>query len=135
MVKYYSFFRWNIEHHVGHNALAGAATYTLMFLLMFIEILSGLALYSMTVSNSVLSGLINWLPRLVDMQYLRLIHFCIMFTFFIFVIHHVYSAVLVSWEERNGLIESIFSGYKFVPQSQTEGLEADAHSVQKGAAS
>ena len=39
-----------------------------------------------------------------------------MFAFFIFVIHHVYSAVLVSWEERNGLIESIYSGYKFVPR-------------------
>ena len=35
-----------------------------------------------------------------------------------FVIHHVYSAVLVSWEERNGLIESIFTGYKFVPEAE-----------------
>ena len=41
-----------------------------------------------------------------------------MFAFFIFVIHHVYSAQLVSWEERNGLIESIFTGYKFVPESE-----------------
>jgi Ni/Fe-hydrogenase 1 B-type cytochrome subunit len=41
-----------------------------------------------------------------------------MFAFFVFVIHHVYSAQLVSWEERNGLIESIFTGYKFVPQSE-----------------
>jgi Ni/Fe-hydrogenase 1 B-type cytochrome subunit len=41
-----------------------------------------------------------------------------MFAFFAFVIHHVYSAVLVSWEERNGLIESIFTGYKFVPRDE-----------------
>ena len=34
----------------------------------------------------------------------------IMFVFFAFLIHHVYSAVLVSWEERNGLIKSIFTG-------------------------
>jgi hypothetical protein len=26
--------------------------------------------------------------------------------------------VLVSWEERNGLIESIFTGYKFVPEAE-----------------
>jgi len=43
-----------------------------------------------------------------------------MFTFFAFVIHHVYSAVLVSWEERNGLIESIFTGYKFIPRHELE---------------
>jgi hypothetical protein len=29
----------------------------------------------------------------------------------------------VSWEERNGLIESIFTGYKFVPKAE---LEEDA---------
>jgi Ni/Fe-hydrogenase 1 B-type cytochrome subunit len=62
----------------------------------------------------------------IDIQYLRLIHFCVMFTFFAFVIHHVYSAVLVSWEERNGLIESIFTGYKFIPRHE---LDEDARQV------
>jgi len=57
---------------------------------------------------------------------LRLTHFCIMFTFFAFVIHHVYSAVLVSWEERNALIESIFTGYKFIPRDE---LVEDARQV------
>ncbi len=123
MVSYYTFFRRNLTHHVGHNALA-AATYSVMFLLMFMEILTGLSLYSMTVSNSVLTALIGWLPRLIDIQYLRLTHFCIMFAFFIFVTHHVYSAVLVSWEERNGLVESIFTGYKFVPMSEIEEPKA-----------
>ena len=119
MVAYYTFFRRNIAHHVGHNALAGA-TYMVMFVVMFVEILTGLALYSYTVSNNVLTFLIGWLPRLIDISYLRLIHFCIMFAFFIFVIHHVYSAVLVSWEERNGLVESMFTGYKFVPPAEIE---------------
>jgi Ni/Fe-hydrogenase 1 B-type cytochrome subunit len=122
MVSYYTFFRKNIAHYVGHNALA-AITYMAMFLLMFIEILTGLALYSYTVSNRVLTFFIGWLPRWIDISYLRLIHFCIMFAFFIFVIHHVYSAVLVSWEERNGLIESIFTGYKFVPEAEIQGSE------------
>lgn len=123
MVAYYTFFRKNIAQYVGHNALA-AVTYLSMFLLMFIEILTGLALYSFTVSNGVLTFLIGWLPRLIDISYLRLIHFCIMFAFFIFVIHHVYSAVLVSWEERNGLIESIFTGYKFVPETELQESKA-----------
>lgn len=124
MVAYYSFLRKDLLHHVGHNALA-AVTYLVMFVLMFLEILTGLALYSQVRASAVLNVVIGWLPRLIDIQTLRLMHFCIMFSFFIFVIHHVYSAVLVSWEERNGLIESIFTGYKFVPSDE---LEEDASS-------
>ena len=120
MVGYYSFLRKDLAHHVGHNALA-AVTYMVMFTLMFVEILTGLALYSYTVSNRVLTFFIGWLPRLIDISYLRLTHFLIMFAFPVFVIHHVYSAVLVSWEERNGLIESIFTGYKFVPEEELQG--------------
>ena len=123
MVAYYSFFRKNLAHHVGHNALAAIA-YTVMFTLMLLEILTGLALYSYTVSNGVLTFFIGWLPRLIDISYLRLFHFLVMFAFFVFVIHHVYSAVLVSWEERNGLIESIFTGYKFVPETELDKSQA-----------
>jgi Ni/Fe-hydrogenase 1 B-type cytochrome subunit len=95
-----------------------------MFILMFVEILTGLALYSYTVSSRVLTFFIGWLPRLIDISYLRLGHFLIMFAFFIFVIHHVYSAVLVSLEERNALVESIFTGYKFVPEAEIRESEA-----------
>jgi Ni/Fe-hydrogenase 1 B-type cytochrome subunit len=120
MVAYYSFLQKNLAHHVGHNALA-AITSMVMFTVMLVEILTGLALYSYTVSNRVLTFFIGWLPRLIDISYLRLTHFLIMFAFAVFVIHHVYSAVLVSWEERNGLIESIFTGYKFVPDEELQG--------------
>jgi Ni/Fe-hydrogenase 1 B-type cytochrome subunit len=44
----------------------------------------------------------------------------------VFVIHHVYSAVLVSWEERNGLIESIFTAYKFIPEEELEADQREA---------
>jgi Ni/Fe-hydrogenase 1 B-type cytochrome subunit len=122
MVAYYSFLRKDLVHRVGHNALAGA-TYLGMFTLMLIEILTGLTLYTQVRGNWAFSFLFRWIPEVIDIQYLRLIHFCIMFAFFAFVIHHVYSAVLVSWEERNGLIESMFTGYKFVPADE---LEEDA---------
>ncbi len=119
MVSYYSFLRKDLVHRVGHNALAGV-TYLFMFALMFIEIVTGLTLYTQVRGHWAFGFLFNWIPRLVDIQNLRLIHFCIMFAFFAFVIHHVYSAVLVSWEERNGLIESMFTGYKFVPADELE---------------
>jgi Ni/Fe-hydrogenase 1 B-type cytochrome subunit len=128
MVAYYSFFRKDLEHQVGHNALA-AVTYMAMFVLMLVEILTGLALYSYTASSKVLTFFIGWLPRWIDISYLREAHFFIMFAFFVFVIHHVYSAQLVSWEERNGLIESIFTGYKFVPQSELEHSKPPAASA------
>jgi Ni/Fe-hydrogenase 1 B-type cytochrome subunit len=119
MVAYYSFLRKDLTHHVGHNALA-AVTYLLMFTLMLIEIITGLTLYTQVRGNWLLGWLFVWVPSVIDIQHIRLIHFCIMFAFFAFVIHHVYSAVLVSWEERNGLIESIFTGYKFVPKNELD---------------
>ena len=117
MVAYYSFLRKDLVHQVGHNALA-AVTYLVMFTLMFVEIITGLTLYTQVRGGWLLAPLVSWLPRVIDIQHIRLTHFCIMFAFFAFVIHHVYSAVLVSWEERNGLIESIFTGYKFVPRDE-----------------
>jgi Ni/Fe-hydrogenase 1 B-type cytochrome subunit len=91
-----------------------------MFTLMLVEIITGLTLYTQVRGGWPFGFLFAWLPRLIDIQNLRLIHFCIMFVFFAFVIHHVYSAVLVSWEERNGLVESIFTGYKFIPRNELE---------------
>jgi Ni/Fe-hydrogenase 1 B-type cytochrome subunit len=35
-----------------------------------------------------------------------------------FVIHHVYSALLVDHVERNGLMSSIFTGFKFVTRQE-----------------
>jgi Ni/Fe-hydrogenase 1 B-type cytochrome subunit len=119
MVAYYSFLRKDLAHHVGHNALA-AVTYLLIFTFMLIEIVTGLTLYTQVRGKWILGWLFSWIPGVLDIQYIRLVHFCIMFAFFAFVIHHVYSAVLVSWEERNGLIESIFTGYKFVPKDELE---------------
>jgi Ni/Fe-hydrogenase 1 B-type cytochrome subunit len=119
MVAYYSFLSRDLVRYVGHNALA-AVTYMIMFTLMLIEIVTGLTLYTQVRGRWLLAPLFSWLPRVIDIQNIRLIHFCIMFAFFAFVIHHVYSAVLVSWEEGNGLIESIFTGYKFVPRDELE---------------
>jgi len=125
MVEYYTFLRKDPVHKVGHNALA-AVTYLFMFTLMLIEIITGLTMFTQVRGKWALGWLFSWIPGVIDIQHIRLTHFCIMFAFFAFVIHHVYSAVLVSWEERNGLIESIFTGYKFVPEAELEEEEEDA---------
>ena len=117
MLEFYSFLRFEPGHRVGHNPLA-ALTYFVIYLLFLVEILTGLALYSRVVGNPVLTQFIGWLPLLIDPQYLREIHYFLMFVFFSFVIFHVYLSVLVSIEEENGLLDSIFSGWKFVPAGE-----------------
>jgi len=114
MLRYYLFLRREPVSRVGHNPLAGAA-YAVVYLLVVIEILTGLSLFNHVNRNSILAFFIGWLPRLISIQYLREIHFLIMFLLWAFFVHHVYSAVLLSIEERSGLVGSIFSGYKVLP--------------------
>lgn len=113
-LKYYLFLDRHPDSEVGHNPLA-AATYLVVYGLMVVEILTGLALYNHILGSKVLGFFIGWLPSLISVRYLREIHFLIMFAFGAFVIHHVYSAVLIGIEERSGLVGGIFSGYKFFP--------------------
>jgi len=115
MFKYYSFLRWSPVHRVGHNPLA-AITYMLIFSFLVISILTGFTLFSWTDQSGVLQTLFGWVPMWIAIQYIRSIHYFLMFVFAAFVIHHVYSAVLVSIEERNGLLESIVTGYKNMPE-------------------
>jgi Ni/Fe-hydrogenase 1 B-type cytochrome subunit len=56
----------------------------------------------------------GWLPDLLGLQTVRLVHHLLMWAIVAFMVHHVYSALLVDHTERNGLMSSIFSGYKFV---------------------
>ena len=67
----------------------------------------------------------GWIPRLIDVQWLRETHFLVMFVFWMFFIHHLYTAILVSIEEENGVMESIFSGYKFVPEHELQEAMVD----------
>jgi Ni/Fe-hydrogenase 1 B-type cytochrome subunit len=115
--KYYSFLRWRPTPNIGHNALAGAA-YVVVYLLALIEILTGLALFSHVLGSRFWAAVTGWPLRLMDIQYVREIHFLLMFAFWMFFLHHLYSAMLVSKEEKTGVMESIFSGYKFVPEEE-----------------
>jgi Ni/Fe-hydrogenase 1 B-type cytochrome subunit len=115
-LKYYLFLQRDPESQVGHNPLA-AATYVLVYALMVVQILTGLALwdYASGIGHGALSFFVGWLPSLFGILYVREIHFLIMFAFLAFLIHHVYSAVLIGIEERSALISGMFSGYKFFP--------------------
>lgn len=101
---------------VGHNPLAGL-TYSLVILLFLLQIVTGLALYSASAHVDsplrVFGFLVPWLGGL---QTARFVHHVVMWLLLGFTVHHIHSAVMVSQMEQNATVESIVSGYKFVPR-------------------
>jgi Ni/Fe-hydrogenase 1 B-type cytochrome subunit len=114
---------------IGHNQMA-AFSYVGIYALIFVEIVTGLVMYQRLLHNAFLLALVGWIPRLIGIQYLRLIHFFLMYVFFAFGILHVYLSLLVSRVETRGLMDSIFIGYKVIPveeiEKETEKDEAAA---------
>lgn len=115
-VSYYLFLRRDPDSEVGHNPLA-AATYAAIYALMVAQICTGMALldYAGGLGHGALDFFFGWVFSIVSVGYVREIHFLIMFAFIAFMIHHVYSAVVIGLEERSGLVSGMFTGYKFFP--------------------
>jgi Ni/Fe-hydrogenase 1 B-type cytochrome subunit len=61
-----------------------------------------------------------WAWLFGGLQMTRWIHHIVMWLLLGFTLHHIYSAVLVAIIERNGTLDSIFSGYKWVPRRDLE---------------
>jgi Ni/Fe-hydrogenase 1 B-type cytochrome subunit len=115
MVAYYGFRRREPFEEIGHNSLAALA-YIVVFSLVALEFITGLVLFSAIEGGHALNVLVGWIPRVINIQWIRSAHFLIMFLLAAFFIHHIYSALLVGISERNGEMESIFTGWKFVPK-------------------
>jgi Ni/Fe-hydrogenase 1 B-type cytochrome subunit len=115
-LKYYLFLRRRPSTALGHNPLA-AVTYMFVWALFVVEIITGMALldYANGLGHGALDFFFGWVFSIISVAYVRETHFLIMFAILAFVIHHVYSAVLVGMEEGAGLMDSIFSGYKYFP--------------------
>jgi Ni/Fe-hydrogenase 1 B-type cytochrome subunit len=112
MFRYYTFLRRRPPPAVGHNALAGMA-YGVVWLLLVVQIVTGFALQALEAPGW-RTWLFGWVLALVDAQTARLLHHLVTWLLLGFAIHHTYSAVLIDIEERNGLVTSIVSGYKFL---------------------
>lgn len=109
-------------HFVGHNPLAGA-TYVLVFLLYLVMICTGLGLYAMSAHvDSPMRVFDFFLPLFGGAQTARYLHHIVMWLLLGFVAHHIFSALLISRVERNGTLDSIFSGFKFM---RSEELDRD----------
>jgi Ni/Fe-hydrogenase 1 B-type cytochrome subunit len=119
-LKFYLFALRKPPGFVGHNPLAGV-TYSLVFLLYLVAIATGLAMRSATAD---VGSPIRWfaflVPLLGGLQVARWVHHIVMWLLLGFAVHHVYSSILMSTVEANATVESIFSGYKFVPPEDLE---------------
>ena len=97
-----------------------ALSYVGIYGLILVEIVTGLVMYQRLLDNTFLRVLVGWIPRLISLQNLRLIHFFLMYVFVAFGILHVYLSLLVSRVETRGLMDSIFIGYKVIPVEEIE---------------
>jgi len=109
---YYVFVRREPPREIGHSPLAALA-YSAVVMLLLIEVVSGFARYSLGQSGGWAISF-GWVFSIASPQGVRLAHHLIMWLLLGFAVHHVYSCVLMDVEERNGLVTSIFSGYKLV---------------------
>lgn len=122
MAKYYLFLRRDPVPVTGHNFLAGA-TYTIVSIGMVVQIITGLLLMAWVLGIPPITTFFGWGSMVPGgIQTVRTLHFLLTFLFVAFAIHHVYSAILVDYEERSGTMSSIFSGWKNIKPGRT--LEA-----------
>ena len=115
-LNYYLFRMRKPPGFVGHNPLAGL-TYAFVFVIYLVMIGTGLALYSVSAHTGSPRRMFQFLvPVFGGLSMARWLHHGFMWMLIGFALHHVYSAVLMSQVEANATVESIFSGYKFVPR-------------------
>lgn len=112
-VKFYALISKKQSHMMGHSAIAGL-TYLFIYLLFLVEIITGFALYSQSHYGMIRTLMGGWLLDIISVQTIRLYHHLITWVLIVFAIVHVYVAWFVDIHERNGIIGSIFGGYKFV---------------------
>lgn len=110
-VKYYCFMEKKPKHVLTHNPMAQYA-YIGIFLVFIFQIFSGLALWSQNDPNGALYGTFGFMFSIASNQWLRLIHYFVVFVIGVFLIAHIYAAVLVDFRTQAGDISSIFSGWK-----------------------
>lgn len=108
---FYAFLRRDLPKVLGHNQLAATA-YVALFGFLLIETVTGFTLDG--IGGAQPAGMLfGWLSDLLGPQLIRLIHHLCMWAILAIAVFHIYSCILVDHLEKNGLMSSIFSGYKF----------------------
>jgi Ni/Fe-hydrogenase 1 B-type cytochrome subunit len=112
-IRFYLLLSRKYSHILGHSALSGIV-YLVIFLLFTAQIVTGFALYSQTNHGIPWVILGGWVLYIMEAPTARLYHHLIMWVIIAFSLLHLYMAFFIDAHERNGLMGSIFGGYKFV---------------------
>ncbi len=134
MLAFYLFARPRPIPVVGHNPLA-ALVYSIIFCLYLVMITTGLGMYAVDATTSPVSWAAGFLTVFGGAESARWIHHVTMWLLLGFAVHHVYSAMLTSSVEKNGTMESIFTGNKWVPRdllAEEARAEAEAKAKKEG---
>ncbi|HWR58230.1 MAG TPA: Ni/Fe-hydrogenase, b-type cytochrome subunit [Thermodesulfovibrionales bacterium] len=110
-MAFYLFLRKELPRCTGSTGIAGL-TYFILFIVLFITILTGFALYSETHVGGLWTLLGGWLLAFWNTGTIRLIHHISMWIIIPFAILHVYISFHNDIIEKSGLVMSIFTGYK-----------------------
>jgi Ni/Fe-hydrogenase 1 B-type cytochrome subunit len=115
-VYFYLFLRERPPVYVGHNPAASSA-YTLVYGLCAVMVMTGLIMRGASAgAASSMYWFGSWAPIFGGLAMVRWIHHIVMWLLLGFTVHHVYSAMLLAILERQGTIDSIIAGYKWVPR-------------------
>lgn len=120
---FYLFRRDRFPAMQSHNPLAGLM-YAVVFGLYFVMILTGLGMYG---ASAHVDSPMSWFGFLASMfgglQASHWLHHVVMWVLLVFIVQHVFSGLLSSLTEKNGTLESIFSGYKWAEQEEFDDDE------------
>ncbi|MDI6793190.1 MAG: Ni/Fe-hydrogenase, b-type cytochrome subunit [bacterium] len=116
---YYLLIRRESPHYAGHNPLA-ALSHVGLFVILIVQVFTGFALYSEAKPGGFYGAPFGWVLGLLGNQGARLLHHFIMWLVGVFFLIHMYLLVYAELQKKNGLISSIFSGFKFVPKQEGE---------------
>jgi len=107
--------------HLGHNALAGLAYTVCVIGFGWLQILTGLALFSESNPGGFWDHVAGWALRLFGGSYrTHLWHHMFSWLFLVFAILHIYVVLFDSHQYKNGLLSSIVTGYKFYEEGDLD---------------
>ncbi len=117
-VKYYLMLEEHPPHYLGHNPMQ-QLSYTGIYLLAGVMVVTGFALYGQSNPGGVFYRLFNWVGVAAGgMPVVRLVHHAVTWAFLIFIPIHLYLALRADNLERSGVISSIITGGRFVPADE-----------------
>ena len=123
-IQHYALIKDEAPLYLGHNPLQ-QITYTLLYIGCFIQMGTGLVLFSLFHQSSPFWAFVGTPFHWVGVPIIRVIHTVIMFAIWIFVVIHVYLAVRADSLDRHGGISSMINGGVWV-RSGAKPVDAPA---------